>query len=139
MEFCAFAVSANLKESCLSSETVVFLLFYGGQFMTCSSKSSFCMPSCNDFNHFKKTCFRTENQFTWNLFRSKKVGIQQTCSFLFFIFAGNEMVGKSFNLLWSVTLIWCKRCPRDVFYRLVHIIPTRRLFFSYILQLVKGT
>ena len=41
MEFCAFAVNANLKESCLSSETVVFLLSFfffvcGGQFMTCS-------------------------------------------------------------------------------------------------------
>ena len=63
-EFCAFAVSANLKGSCLSSETVVVLFFVcGGQLITYSSKSSFGMPSCRDFNH----CFRQKKWNTANL------------------------------------------------------------------------
>ena len=80
-EFCAFAVSANLKEIVCPLKLFFFFLFvFGGQLMTFSSKFSFCMPCC------KYPVSEPKINLNWTYFGQKKNGIQQTCNFFFFFF-----------------------------------------------------
>ena len=77
--------------------------------MTYSSKHSYGMPVM--ILIFKKKRFPNREAILHGIYFRKR-RIQQNCNF--FISARNKMVGKSLNLLWSITLIWCKKCSRDV-------------------------
>ena len=103
-ESLSFLVWKIVKQSCLSSETFVLFVCSGIR-MTYYLKPSFDMPSCTILKFKKKNVSQSKVNLRGNHFR--KLRIQQKYKFIFYV------VEKSFNLLWSVTLIWSERCSRE--------------------------
>ena len=110
---------------------LLFCSFVEVKLMTYSLKPSFSIPSCNNFNHYKKTCFRTEKQFTRNLFQTTK----NKAKLNFFISVGNRMVGK---IIQSFVVRNFNFVPK-MFQRCFLSFSSQTLVLLYILQHVKGT